>query len=261
MGTLTSTLILARGISEQRTGTPATTSCMCSCMSAFLWLCIHTCINLCVCVCVLVNVCMCVCVWMASGAINPGALMSQGELEMKVEMVMTPEGCRRQTSKNSRDSSAFIAYLSTLLFSFSIFFFFHEADCVCFFTSYRPVFPFCYRGVSFLTLRRNTWMKERFDCGVWCCFFAVVFKNRPSSFIIHLLGVKQLNLFKSGSSWNLREALFFLCDDWGDFKDFFKGVCPLVIEFGIDLLPNKTVSLTNACSYFLPANTELFFFF
>lgn len=203
---------------------------------------------------------VCVCVWMASGAINPGALMSQGELEMKVEMVMTPEGCRRQTSKNSRDSSAFIAYLSTLLFSFSLFFFSRGRLCVLFHLLPPRVPVLLPRG--FISYASSKHLNER-KVRLWrlMLFFAVVFKNRPSSFIIHLLGVKQLNLFKSGSSWNLREALFFLCDDWGDFKDFFKGVCPLVIEFGIDLLPNKTVSLTDACSYFLPANTELFFFF
>lgn len=68
---------------------------------------------------------------------------------MKVEMVMTPEACRRQTSKNSRDSSAFIAHLPTPLFLLHLFFlpFIRTCVCmcVCFFTSRRAAFPFCYR--------------------------------------------------------------------------------------------------------------------
>lgn len=51
---------------------------------------------------------------------------------MKVEMVMTPEGCRRQTSKNSRDSSAFIANLPTPLFLLHLFFFFIRETRVLF---------------------------------------------------------------------------------------------------------------------------------
>lgn len=67
---------------------------------------------------------------------------------MKVEMVMTPEACRRQTSKNSRDSSAFIAHLPTPLFLLHLFFFAFHKDCVC--VCVRALFHLSPRRVSFL---------------------------------------------------------------------------------------------------------------
>ncbi len=57
---------------------------------------------------------------------------------MKVEMVMTPEGCRRQTSKNSKDPSAVIAHLPTPLFSLSMFLF-QKGVCVLFHLSLHHV--------------------------------------------------------------------------------------------------------------------------
>lgn len=99
------------------------------------------------------------CLGAASGAADPGALMSQQRKpEMKVEMVMTPEGCRRQTSKNSRDSSAFIAYLPTPLFSL-YFFFFQEGDCVLIHLLLHRV-PILLPSVSFLYARGNN-LNER----------------------------------------------------------------------------------------------------
>lgn len=112
--TLMPALILAQGISAQRRR--VCVMYVCSCTSAFFF---YDCVRACVCKRI------CVCEWHC-GPSNQGTLMSQGRPGMKVETVMTPEGCRRQTSKNSRDSSAFIAYLPTPLFSLRFFCFIRE---------------------------------------------------------------------------------------------------------------------------------------
>lgn len=65
---------------------------------------------------------------------------------MKVEMVMTPEGCRRQTSKNSRDSSAVIANLPTPLFPLHLFYFFFIRET-------RVLFHLLLRSISILLPR------------------------------------------------------------------------------------------------------------
>lgn len=120
-GHVNMTPILAAGISAPRTAAEVPIFCgVCECVCSFMYT--HSSINL------GVWQRMWMWPWMALGAFIAAALMSQGGTEMKVEMVTTPGGCSRQTSKNSRDSSAFIANLPTPLLA-SVFFY-KEAMCL-----------------------------------------------------------------------------------------------------------------------------------
>lgn len=95
---------------------------VCSCVSA-IFMTVHTYSHRSVCVRVCPGMCM------ASGSVNPGALMSHGGLEMKVEMVMTPEGYRERPLRIAEIPQPLLHTCQHLSFRFS---FYHKGDWVLF---------------------------------------------------------------------------------------------------------------------------------